>query len=74
MKYGMMSDGRSKAQEAIGILSELILSHSLSLAQEQRGPGYTADSSDEYMAARKEWIKELRDIRERLENLVTGVV
>jgi hypothetical protein len=68
-----MSD-REKAQAAIDILSWLILSNGHALGAEQHNPRADADASDEYMRDRARTMKELRDIRERLENLYTGVV
>jgi len=67
-----MKDERTIA--VIDLLSSLILSHSGMLASEQYNPRQDADASDGYMAENRMWIKELRDIRQRFENLVTGVV
>lgn len=65
---------RERVQAIVDLLSSLIIRHSGMLASEQHNPRPDADASDEYMKENARWIKELRDIRERLENLVTGVV
>lgn len=67
-----MADERILA--VLNNLTSLIVSHSRMLASEQYAPTRTADESDDYMKENEKWIKELRDIRERFENLVTGVV
>ena len=43
-------------------------------AAEQYSPGPMSDESDEYIAEHKKWVKELREIREKFENLVTGII
>jgi hypothetical protein len=48
--------------------------HHRLLASEQHCPRPDADQSDEYIEENKRWVTELRDIRHRFENLVTGVV
>ena len=63
-----------RAQTVIDLLSNMILSHAGMLASEQYSPSRTVDESEEYMTENKMWVKELRDIRQRFENLVTGVV
>lgn len=65
---------KERAALAIDLLSSLILSNAGMLAREQHAPGPTPDRSDDLMAEHAHWVKELRDIRERLENLVTGCV
>jgi hypothetical protein len=68
----MQPDPRVTA--VIDNLSSLIVSNSRLLASEQYNPRLAADESDDYMKERMQWIADLRDIRERFENLVTGVV
>ncbi len=68
-----MSATSDKAKVAIDILSDLILSHGGMLGGRQHRPSHP-DSDDEYMKACEQTMRELRDIRERLENLVAGVV
>ncbi len=68
-----MIANREKAQQAIDIISGLIVNSAGLLSQEQHQPRSNPDSSDEYMAEHTRYVKELRDIRERLENLITGV-
>jgi len=63
-----------RCQQVTDLLSSLIMYHAKLLASEQYCPRPDADQSDDYMAENKRWIKELRDIRQRFENLVTGVV
>ena len=65
---------REEAKRAVDILSGLILSNGRMLGSEQHNPRPNADASDDYMAERTRVMKELRDIRERLENLITGHV
>jgi len=55
-------------------LSSLIRSHAGMLASEQYMPSVDADTSDDRMREHTHWVKELREIRERFENLVTGTV
>ena len=69
MSYG--NDARVTA--ILDNLSSLIVSHGGMLAAEYYAPSKTDDDSDEYIRAREEWIRELRAIRERFENLVAGV-
>ncbi len=65
---------QERAQLAIDVLSSLIISNARMLASEQYNPGTDVDTSDDFAKERKLWVDELRSIRERLENLVTGVV
>ena len=67
-----MQDDRITA--VIDDLSSLILDHAGLMAHEQYAPRADADQSDEAIAAHAEWVKELRDIRQRFENLVTGIL
>jgi len=67
-----MVDQRIEA--VVNNLSSLILDHAKLMASEQHAPSRTSDSSDEYIAEHKKWVKELREIRARFEDLVTGVV
>jgi hypothetical protein len=67
-----MKDERTQA--VIDLLSSLIMSHNGMLASEQYNPRQDADASDDYIAENKKFVTELRDIRQRFENLVTGVV
>ncbi len=69
-----MSINRQKAQAAVDIISDLILSNGRELGSEQHNPRADADASDEYIANREQVVKNLREIRERLENLITGAV
>jgi hypothetical protein len=55
-------------------LTSLIVHHSRMLAREQYAPMQSPDGSDELIEDSKKWIAELRSIRERFENLVTGVI
>ena len=65
-------DVREEAKRAVDILSGLILSNGRMLGAEQHNPRADVDASEEFMMDRTRIIKELRDIRERLENLITG--
>lgn len=65
---------KDKAQLIIDLLSNLIVSHCGMMASEQYSPNPDADRSDDIIKERREWVKELRHIRERFETLVTGVV
>lgn len=67
-----MSDERVTA--VINNLSSLIIQHAHMVAQEQYAPSRTADASDEVIAEHKKWVDELRNIRQRFENLVTGII
>jgi len=68
----MRDDERVKT--VINNLSSLIIHHGGLTASEQCRPHNNPDDSDEYIRAHTEWVKELRSIRERFENLVTGVL
>jgi len=65
---------REKAQAAVDILSDLILSNGRELGSEQHNPRADADASDEFIANREATVRILREICERLENLITGAV
>lgn len=67
-----MSD--SRIEQVVDLLSSLILTHAGMTAREQYCPGRDPDGSDELIRARTEWVRELRDIRQRVENLVTGIL
>lgn len=67
-----MRDERIAA--VIDNLSSLILQHAGLTAREQYCPGADADGSDEAIKTHQAWVKELRDIRQRFENLVTGII
>lgn len=54
-------------------LTSLIVFHASLLASEQHSPRSDADRSDEIIKEEREWVKELRAIRERFENLVVGI-
>lgn len=54
-------------------LSSLIASHSGMLAREMYRPCPGPDESDEFIRDKIEFVTELRDIRERFENVVTGI-
>lgn len=58
----------------IDTLSSLIVEHAGLMAGEQHAPNRTPDQSDEYIKEHQDWVKELRDIRQRFENLVTGML
>ena len=53
-------------------ISEMIFTASREFAQEQANPRLDPDASSEYIAERKNFILELRRIRNELENLYTG--
>ena len=55
-------------------LTELIIQHSGMTAAEQYMPSRTADQMDEYVESHKKWVVELREIRRRFENLITGII
>jgi len=65
---------REKTLAAIDILSSLIISNGRQLGSEQHNPGLDADHSDDIMKERELVVKELREIRGRLENLLMGVI
>lgn len=65
---------KDKAQEAIRLISDLIMGASMSLAAEQRHPGSDVDRSDLDQRDCKQRIGELRSIRERLENAFSGAI
>lgn len=67
-----MKDPRIDA--VIDNLSSLIVHHAGLTASEQYHPSRDPDGSDEFIEAHKAWVKELRDIRRRFENLVTGIL
>lgn len=67
-----MSDPRIMV--VIETLSSLIVHHAGLTASEQYCSSRTPDSSDEFIEAHKKWVEELRDIRQRFENLVTGLL
>lgn len=67
-------NNREKAQAAVDILSDLILRNGRELGSEQHMPRVDPDASDDFMKESARVVKELRSIRERLENLITGVV
>ncbi len=67
-----MKDERVTA--VIENLSSLIVAHGGMLASEQYCPKIDADESDEFIKERQKWVRELRDIRRRFEDLVTGIV
>ncbi len=67
-----MNDERIQA--VINNLSSLILQHSRLVASEQYCPSPNVDGSDEAIAEHKKWVGELREIRRRFENLVTGII
>lgn len=67
-----MSDPRVTA--VLNNLTDLIVSHAGMTAREQYSPSVDVDSSDESIKYHQNWVKELRDIRERFENLVTGIL
>jgi len=55
-------------------LSSLIVHHAGLTACEQYNPGRDPDASDDVIKTHQEWVRELRAIRERFENLVTGML
>ena len=66
-----MADER--VQNVIDSLSSLIVSHARMTASEQYNPRAYADTSDELIRENQRWVAELRDIRQRFENLATGI-
>jgi len=67
-----MKDPRITA--VIDNLSSLIVDYARRTASEQYAPSRDPDGSDEVIKENLAWVKELRDIRQRFENLVTGVL
>jgi hypothetical protein len=67
-----MSDPRITA--VLDNLTSLIVSHAGLTAVEQYMPSQNPDDSDDVIKEHQKWVKELRDIRERFENLVTGIL
>lgn len=67
-------DRDKRIGEVIDNLSSLIRHHAGLTAAEQYAPRADADASDDYIKENERWVKELRDIRERFENLVTGML
>ncbi len=70
----MSGRGDERIQAVIDNLSSLIVHHARLMASEQYNPGYDADRSDDYIKDHKKWVDELRDIRRRFEDLVTGAI
>jgi hypothetical protein len=68
----MRDDERVKT--VINNLSSLIIHHAGLTASEQYHPRNNPDESDEHIKAHTHWVTELRSIRERFENLVTGII
>ncbi len=54
-------------------LTFLIFNHSHCAAGELYAPNHTGDESDDYIREHKQWVSELRRIRQEFENLVTGL-
>ena len=67
-----MKDARITA--VLENLSGLIVHHAGLMASEQYVSSSNADRSDDVIKQHREWVKELRAIRERFENLVTGMI
>lgn len=67
-----MTDPRITA--VIENLSSLIVHHAGLTATEQYRPRGNPDESDDYIKDHERWVRELRDIRQRFENLVTGIL
>lgn len=67
-------DRDKRIGEIVDGLSSLIRHHAGLMASEQYAPSRTPDESDAYIQEHEKWVKELRDIRERFENLVTGML
>lgn len=63
-----------RIEAVIDNLSSLIRMHAGLTAQEQYHPGPDADRSDDLINEHKRWVKELREIRQRFEDLVTGMI
>lgn len=55
-------------------LQYLIQNHATCAASEQYAPVYQGDISDDTIREHKEWVKELRSLREKFEDLVTGLL
>ena len=64
----------ARALEVLGHMNALILSASKVVASEQYAPSPNPDESDEKIKERKEFVREMREIRERFENLIAGVI
>lgn len=69
-----MSMNDERIETILNGLTSLIVSHARLTAREQYAPGPSPDISDESIEESMRWVKELRDIRERFENLVTGII
>lgn len=60
--------------EVVHLLSDQILAVARSVAAEQHCPGGNADHSDEKIKQGQEKLRALRDLRERYEVIMTGVI
>lgn len=65
-------------QEAISQVLDgiqwLIVHHANATAREQYAPRESPDASDDYIKENKEWVENLRKIRNEFEDLVTGLI
>jgi hypothetical protein len=59
---------------AIDSISKLIMQDLITLASEQRYPNPDPDMMDDIIKDKTESVHELRCIRERLENITSGVI
>ena len=57
----------------LGHMDVFIIRASLMVASEQYAPGPSPDESDEKIK-KKEFVRGMREIRERFENLMTGII
>ena len=65
---------REAIENVVSGLSFLILNHSTCVAREQYTPDMDPDKSDNVIKENKEFVSELRKLRDRFEDLVTGVL
>lgn len=56
------------------LLTEEIYEEAKALSLEQRAPARDPDASDDFMKEKKEGIKELRKLRERVEEIFSGAL
>lgn len=59
---------------AVDSISKLIMRDLITLASEQRHPGSDPDMMDNIIKDKTDSVHELRCIRERLENITSGVI
>lgn len=66
-----MSDSRVKV--IIDNMSDIIIHHGGLLAAEVYAPRHDVDQSDDIVKYEKEFIKEMRELRNKFENLILGI-